>query len=716
MMKRTIFSLLLALAANTCVMASIEQGKAYSIALGSNPKKSLMVSNSMTGTSIDLVLWTETDVASQQWWAIENEDGTYLLRNVYTNNRIGRTNMNDGSQLKVLSVSSTIRTSWNIKAVEGKSDTYLIFMTNDTDTLYLSTTSVTDGTVASFSVTPREWKFIEREPKTPFSRQIQDAMMQGWLNQFLREHSETTATLGTGGGWDDAEMMETLLDAYETTGNTQYLDTFLKVYGYFSKFVGSSWNRLVWDDNYHWTGHEFNDDVMWMILALSRAGMLTGNNLYTRAAKRNFDTIYNRAIQEWGTMRWKESDETMNGSNSCINCPTIIAACYIAMATGDESYYEKARSIYEKQSQILFNSTTGQVYDSGSWNPSTGQFTIGNYWVSTYNQGTMLGAAVLLYNHYGTEKYKTHADKIMNRTISELCNANGIVSACQEVSGPRCGLKGILMRYVRRYVTDLAKTERQEWLTKNALHAYTNSNSHHYAHSAWLTKSAENGKFGTNTYTDQPFGCSTAVSAAFNCIMHATVRQAFETIEAEDFDYHQGMNVNWTEYATGNLRLTNLTRNRHAAYYNIDFGQTGARSMTINLADQTSGLASTIEVHTDNINGPLIGTFEIPADNIPAEMAIDITPTTVQHHVFIVFRAEENGTLPYSLDSFIFSESSLAPDYDLNGDGKVSTADIQVIINEMKKPADEQNMKYDLNGDGKISTADIQVIINEMKK
>ena len=54
--------------------------------------------------------------------------------------------------------------------------------------------------------------------------------------------------------------------------------------------------------------------------------------------------------------------------------------------------------------------------------------------------------------------------------------------------------------------------------------------------------------------------------------------------------------------------------------------------------------------------------------------------------------------------------------YDLNGDGKVSTADIQIIINEMKKTQASQNMKYDLNGDGKISTADIQVIINEMKK
>jgi len=60
--------------------------------------------------------------------------------------------------------------------------------------------------------------------------------------------------------------------------------------------------------------------------------------------------------------------------------------------------------------------------------------------------------------------------------------------------------------------------------------------------------------------------------------------------------------------------------------------------------------------------------------------------------------------------------TKVANPYDLNGDEKVSTADIQVIINEMKKPAASQDMKYDLNGDGKISTADIQVIINEMKK
>ena len=54
--------------------------------------------------------------------------------------------------------------------------------------------------------------------------------------------------------------------------------------------------------------------------------------------------------------------------------------------------------------------------------------------------------------------------------------------------------------------------------------------------------------------------------------------------------------------------------------------------------------------------------------------------------------------------------------YDLNDDTNISTADIQVIINDMKKPQSVQDLDHDLNGDGKISTADIQVIINEMKK
>ena len=47
---------------------------------------------------------------------------------------------------------------------------------------------------------------------------------------------------------------------------------------------------------------------------------------------------------------------------------------------------------------------------------------------------------------------------------------------------------------------------------------------------------------------------------------------------------------------------------------------------------------------------------------------------------------------------------------DLNGDGKVTASDIQVILNAMADDVFEK--AYDLNGDGKLSASDIQVILN----
>ena len=49
---------------------------------------------------------------------------------------------------------------------------------------------------------------------------------------------------------------------------------------------------------------------------------------------------------------------------------------------------------------------------------------------------------------------------------------------------------------------------------------------------------------------------------------------------------------------------------------------------------------------------------------------------------------------------------------DLNGDGKVTASDIQVVLNAMAEEVN--NPEYDLNGDGKITASDIQVILNIM--
>jgi uncharacterized protein YyaL (SSP411 family) len=281
--------------------------------------------------------------------------------------------------------------------------------------------------------------------------------------------------------------------------------------------VGASWNAGTIVAGYDWFGYDFNDDVMWLVIAAIRGYQATGKQMYLDDAKRNFDLIYNRAYLGYvGLLRWAEHTGDRNGANSCINGPAEVAACYIAAATGDESYYEKARELYDNQRQYLFDPATGHVDDSVVFNPETGNVVSRNTWASTYNQGTMLGAAVLLHRHYGDAYYKQDADRILEFAKRELCNSFGIVHMCQNVDGDFQGFKGILMRYAGLYAREYQDADTQNWLIGNAFHAYNNINSLSYGHSAWLTKASEDHLYNSIDYSTSAcaFGASTALSAA----------------------------------------------------------------------------------------------------------------------------------------------------------------------------------------------------------
>lgn len=78
-------------------------------------------------------------------------------------------------------------------------------------------------------------------------------MMDDWLAQHLRDRGSNGKTFGDGGGWGDAEMLETVLDAFETTGRNEYLNVFRDVFNYFKWAVGSDWLVLKYDDVYNGT-------------------------------------------------------------------------------------------------------------------------------------------------------------------------------------------------------------------------------------------------------------------------------------------------------------------------------------------------------------------------------------------------------------------------------------------------------------------------------
>ena len=126
--------------------------------------------------------------------------------------------------------------------------------------------------------------------------------------------------------WKEAEMIELAIDAYINTKNPVYkamIDELIK--GFCGKW------------KIDWLWNDFNDDVMWMVIASARAYQATGNELYKYLAKYHFDNIYARAWDSvlGGGLWWKTDKQQ---KNSCINSPAAIAAYLLYQIFQDKAY------------------------------------------------------------------------------------------------------------------------------------------------------------------------------------------------------------------------------------------------------------------------------------------------------------------------------------------------------------------------------------------
>jgi predicted alpha-1,6-mannanase (GH76 family) len=99
-----------------------------------------------------------------------------------------------------------------------------------------------------------------------------------------RGYFRNTTDGGKTGFWERANEMEMLIDLYEQTTNSACLTQFNQLY-----------NGFVGDYGTNWTWNEFNDDIMWMVIACARACQTTGNTTFRNVAKNNFDACYARA-------------------------------------------------------------------------------------------------------------------------------------------------------------------------------------------------------------------------------------------------------------------------------------------------------------------------------------------------------------------------------------------------------------------------------------
>ena len=242
--------------------------------------------------------------------------------------------------------------------------------------------------------------------------------------------------------WTEAEQMEMVLDAYERNTNSDRLVLFDHLFHGFLAEHGTTWRR-----------NPYNDDIMWMVIALTRAHLLTGNTEYRAVAQTNFDLCFARAASTnlGGGLWWKVG---VRSKNACVNGPGSIAAFLLGKATGQARYYEIATNLFLWERATLFNPATGQIYDNVHENGRLGRFSL------TYNQGTFVGAA----NFLG---YTNEARLAATFTMDHLCH-DGYLPPGGE-NGDGGGFNGIGVRWIVRFMNDRSEQAAFEpWLQKNA--------------------------------------------------------------------------------------------------------------------------------------------------------------------------------------------------------------------------------------------------------
>ena len=246
--------------------------------------------------------------------------------------------------------------------------------------------------------------------------------------------------------WEQAEEIESVIDAYEWTSNAACALMTANLLNGFEKNNGTNWSSNV-----------FNDDCMWASIAFARGYLACGNPRFKDIARANFNMVFARAwdSQLGGGLYWTTTNST---KNACVNGPGGIAACLLYQIYGDTNYLIKARNIFNWERSVLFDPDTGAVSDSIS---VSGRI---HSWASTYNQGTFIGLA----NFLG----QTNVAVLAANYTKDKMSDSGILQR-YDIGGNNSGFNAIFLRWMTKFMRDRGlQSTYQEWLEANANSAW----------------------------------------------------------------------------------------------------------------------------------------------------------------------------------------------------------------------------------------------------
>jgi len=259
--------------------------------------------------------------------------------------------------------------------------------------------------------------------------------------------------------WPNAHAMDVIIDAYLRTNDSKYKTYFDKWFEGIKVKNGGSYFNL------------FYDDMEWNALTFLRLHEITKEQKYLDAVNLLWEDI----IKAWNTeyagggLAWRK--DMLYSKNACSNGPASILAARLYKLTKDQKYLDWALKIYEWQKDILFDRSTGAVFDH-----IDGQTDEINTVALTYNQGTFLGTAVELYDISKEQMYLNDAQKIANYTITK-CIETTNNALRDEGIGDGAMFKGIFIRYFVQYllrdgIQDAFRLKFVNFLNHNAKTAY----------------------------------------------------------------------------------------------------------------------------------------------------------------------------------------------------------------------------------------------------